>query len=98
MRSITASQEKVRSLREQLIQAKSDLSASKPEVKNLVVASQRYDEMLRALTAMYVLLEVQSSSFWGALVGTGANRGNIEGSSSSLCQRNWRRGYPRRDS
>ena len=55
MRSITASQEKVRGLREQLIQAKSDLSANKPEVKNLVVSSQRYDEMLRALTAMYVL-------------------------------------------
>ncbi|RPB25906.1 hypothetical protein L211DRAFT_856536 [Terfezia boudieri ATCC MYA-4762] len=52
MRSITASQEKVRGLREQLVQAKSDLSANKPEVKNLVVASQRYDEMLRALTAM----------------------------------------------
>ncbi|KAF8429887.1 Sec8 exocyst complex component-specific domain-containing protein [Terfezia claveryi] len=52
MRSIIASQEKVRGLREQLVQAKSDLSANKPEVKNLVVASQRYDEMLRALTAM----------------------------------------------
>jgi len=60
MRSITASQEKVRGLREQLIQAKSDLSANKPEVKNLVVASQRYDEMLRALTAMYVLPRVYS--------------------------------------
>ncbi|KAF8428635.1 Sec8 exocyst complex component-specific domain-containing protein [Tirmania nivea] len=52
MRSIIASQEKVRGLREQMIQAKSDLSANKPEVKNLVVASQRYDEMLRTLTAM----------------------------------------------
>ncbi|KAF8477397.1 Sec8 exocyst complex component-specific domain-containing protein [Kalaharituber pfeilii] len=52
MRSITASQEKVRGLREQLLQAKSDLSANKPEVKNLVLSSQRYDDMLRALTAM----------------------------------------------
>lgn len=52
MRSITASQAKVRGLREQLIQAKGDLSASKPEVKNLVVSSQRYDEMLRMLSSM----------------------------------------------
>ena len=52
MRSITASQEKVRALREKLIQAKIDLSSSKPEVKNLVITSQRYDEMLRSLTAM----------------------------------------------
>ncbi|KAI5806550.1 Sec8 exocyst complex component-specific domain-containing protein [Peziza echinospora] len=52
MRSITTSQEKVRALREQLMQAKSDLSLNKPEVKNLVVSSQRYDEMLTALTAM----------------------------------------------
>ena len=75
MRSITASQEKVRGLREQLIQAKSDLSANKPEVKNLVVASQRYDEMLRALTAMYVLPGVYSLKIskkplweWGLIV------------------------------
>lgn len=50
MRSITTSQGKVRTLRESLIQAKSDLSTSKPEVKHMVDTSQKYDTMLRTLS------------------------------------------------
>ncbi|CUS10633.1 unnamed protein product [Tuber aestivum] len=49
MRSITTSQSKVRALRESLVQAKADLSTSKPEVKNMVETSQTYDTMLRTL-------------------------------------------------
>lgn len=53
MRSITTSQAKVRALRESLVQAKTDLSASKPEVKNMVETSQTYDKMLRTLNLMF---------------------------------------------
>jgi hypothetical protein len=55
MRSITTSQAKVRALRESLVQAKTDLSTSKPEVKNMVETSQKYDTMLRTLASMFVL-------------------------------------------
>lgn len=54
MRSITTSQSKVRELRESLIKAKDDLSTSKPEVKNMVDNSQKYDAMLRTLHSMCV--------------------------------------------
>ena len=53
MRSITTSQAKVRALRESLVQAKTDLSTSKPEVKNMVETSQTYDKMLRTLNSMF---------------------------------------------
>ncbi|KAA8911144.1 Sec8 exocyst complex component-specific domain-containing protein [Sphaerosporella brunnea] len=49
MRSITTSQAKARDLRESLIKAKEDLSTSKPEVKNMVDNSQKYDAMLQTL-------------------------------------------------
>ncbi|KAI5791293.1 Sec8 exocyst complex component-specific domain-containing protein [Pyronema domesticum] len=49
MRSITTSQSKVRELRESLVKAKEDLSTSKPEVKNMVDNSQKYDAMLQTL-------------------------------------------------
>jgi len=52
MRSIATSQEKVRELRDSLIQAKEDLSANKPEVKNLINASQEYSKMLKTLSSM----------------------------------------------
>lgn len=54
MRSITTSQAKVRELRESLIKAKEDLSTSKPEVKNMVDNSQKYDAMLQTLNSMSV--------------------------------------------
>ena len=54
MRSITTSQAKVRELRESLIKAKEDLSTSKPEVKNMVDNSQKYDSMLQTLNSMSV--------------------------------------------
>jgi exocyst complex component 4 len=54
MRSITTSQAKVRDLRESLIKAKEDLSTSKPEVKNMVDNSQKYDAMLQTLHSMSV--------------------------------------------
>jgi exocyst complex component 4 len=55
MRSITTSQAKVRDLRESLIKAKDDLSTSKPEVKNMVDNSQKYDAMLQTLHSMSVM-------------------------------------------
>jgi exocyst complex component 4 len=55
MRSITTSQAKVRDLRESLIKAKEDLSTSKPEVKNMVDNSQKYDAMLQTLHSMSVM-------------------------------------------
>jgi len=54
MRSITTSQTKIRDLRESLIKAKGDLSTSKPEVKNMVDNSQKYDAMLQTLHSMFV--------------------------------------------
>jgi exocyst complex component 4 len=54
MRSITTSQSKVRELRESLVKAKEDLSTSKPEVKNMVDNSQKYDAMLQTLNQMSV--------------------------------------------
>ena len=54
MRSITTSQAKVRELRESLMKAKEDLSTSKPEVKNMVDNSQKYDAMLQTLNSMSV--------------------------------------------
>lgn len=53
MRSITTSQAKIRALRESLVQAKVDLSSSKPEVKKMVDTSQKYDTMLRTLNLMF---------------------------------------------
>lgn len=53
MRSITNSQTKVRSLREKLLTAKRDLTSDRPEVKNLALESQRYEDMLQILTTMY---------------------------------------------
>lgn len=55
MRSITTSQEKVRELRDTLVQAKADLSTSKPEVKNLIVASQEYSKMLKTISLIQQL-------------------------------------------
>ncbi|KAL7273180.1 exocyst subunit [Rhizina undulata] len=52
MRSITTSQGKVRALREGLIQAKSDLSTSRPEVKHMIDTSQKYDSMLQLLSSI----------------------------------------------
>lgn len=62
MRSITTSQGKVRTLRESLIQAKSDLSTSKPEVKHMVDTSQKYDTMLRTLSLMFVFHRIVNES------------------------------------
>jgi len=55
MRSITTSQTKIRDLRESLVKAKDDLSTSKPEVKNMVDNSQKYDAMLQTLHSMFVI-------------------------------------------
>jgi exocyst complex component 4 len=58
MRSITTSQSKVRELRESLIKAKEDLSTSKPEVRNMVESSQKYEAMLETLQRMEYLQRV----------------------------------------
>jgi hypothetical protein len=47
--SIQSSQSRVRTLREGLMQAKTNLSTTKPELKGLVSSSQSYDEMLQLL-------------------------------------------------
>lgn len=52
MRSITSSQLKVRELRASLVKAKVDLSVSKPEVKDMVESTQKYDSMLATLSLM----------------------------------------------
>lgn len=52
MRSITSSQAKVRELRESLLKSKNDLSTSKPEVRNMVESSQKYDTMLLTLQSI----------------------------------------------
>ncbi|KAI5803255.1 Sec8 exocyst complex component-specific domain-containing protein [Geopyxis carbonaria] len=52
MRSITSSQGKVRELRESLLKSKDDLSTSKPEVRNMVESSQKYDTMLQTLQSI----------------------------------------------
>ncbi|KAF2841400.1 hypothetical protein M501DRAFT_929556 [Patellaria atrata CBS 101060] len=47
--SIQASQTRVRSLKESLVQAKSNLSTTKPELRGLATSSQNYDDMLQML-------------------------------------------------
>ncbi|KAI9837469.1 MAG: hypothetical protein M1819_007117 [Sarea resinae] len=47
--SIQTSQGRVRTLKESLIRAKSDLASTKPELKGLATSSQSYDVMLQAL-------------------------------------------------
>lgn len=47
---IQASQARVRTLKESLIQSKGSLSTSRPELKGLAAQSQNYDEMLQALS------------------------------------------------
>ena len=48
--SIQTSQDRVRTLRSSLIDAKSNLAPSKPEIRGLATTSQNYDEMLQTLT------------------------------------------------
>ena len=48
--SIQTSQERVRTLRLSLMDAKSNLTASKPEIRGLANTSQSYDEMLQTLS------------------------------------------------
>ncbi|KAI9807315.1 MAG: hypothetical protein M1833_000058 [Piccolia ochrophora] len=47
--SIHVSQNRVRSLKDELVQAKTSLLTTKPELKDLATSSQGYDEMLQVL-------------------------------------------------
>ena len=47
--SIQASQERVRTLKSSLSEAKLNLTTAKPELKGLAIASQNYDEMLQVI-------------------------------------------------
>ena len=47
--AIQTSQERVRTLRSLLVEAKANLTASKPEIRGLATTSQNYDEMLQTL-------------------------------------------------
>ena len=47
--SIHTSQERVRTLRSSLLDAKSNLTVSKPEIRGLAATSQSYDEMLQTI-------------------------------------------------
>ena len=50
--SIQSSQQRVQTLKESLVQAKSSLSTVKPELRSLAGSSQRYDDMLQTLANM----------------------------------------------
>lgn len=48
-RSLQDSQQRVRTLKESLVQAKTDLGTTKPELKSFATSSQNYDDMLQLL-------------------------------------------------
>lgn len=48
-RSLQESQQRVRTLKDSLVQAKVDLGTTKPELKGFATASQNYDDMLQVL-------------------------------------------------
>lgn len=50
--SLQTSQHRVRSLKDSLTQAKSQLSTTKPELKEFATASQNYDEMIQMLNVI----------------------------------------------
>lgn len=56
--SIQASQTRVRGLRQSLVQAKSNLSTTRPELKTFATSSQNYDQMLQLLTTIEQLQTV----------------------------------------
>jgi exocyst complex component 4 len=47
--SISSSQHRVRELKDSLVQAKSDLATTKPELRGFATSSQNYDDMLQVL-------------------------------------------------
>lgn len=55
--AIQTSQAKLRGLKESLLEAKSSLSTTKPELKGLATSSQNYDDMLQVLSSMYADVE-----------------------------------------
>jgi len=61
--SLQTSQHRVRTLKESLTQAKSNLSTAKPELKDFATASQNYDEMVQVLSVMYVIGTVATLVF-----------------------------------
>lgn len=50
--SLHASQQRVRTLKDGLVQAKGNLSTAKSELRGFATASQNYDDMLQVLNAM----------------------------------------------
>lgn len=52
--SIKSSQDRLRGLRDSLVEAKMSLATTKPELKGLATSSQGYDDMLKVLGSMYV--------------------------------------------
>ncbi|KAF2093927.1 hypothetical protein NA57DRAFT_68942 [Rhizodiscina lignyota] len=50
--AITASQTRLRTLKDSLISAKSNLSTAKPELKGLATQTQNYDDMLQVLASI----------------------------------------------
>jgi exocyst complex component 4 len=46
------SQSRVRTLKDSLVQAKSHLSTTKPELKDYATSSQNYDGMIQVLNTM----------------------------------------------
>ena len=53
--SIQSSQIRVRTLRESLLHAKSNLLVTKPELKGLAATSQNYEDMLQVIGQMLVV-------------------------------------------
>lgn len=60
--SITSSQSRLRGLRDSLVEAKMSLATTKPELKGLATSSQDYDDMLKVLGSMYVMVALELDS------------------------------------
>ena len=59
--SLNSSQHRIHSLKDSLINAKGNLSMTKPELNNLAATSQSYDEMLQILNSMFVYMPALGS-------------------------------------
>ncbi len=89
--SIQVSQQRIRSLRDSLVEAKSNLSTIRPEFKRLAKSSQDYDDMLQILGQMLdSILRVTVSSFPVRLI-------EVAVKPYSLFPRILKLGYRRRD-
>lgn len=88
-KGIQSEQSRYSELADALIKAKQDLSTSKPEVKNMLENSVKYDKMLQTINQMLVVLSPSATVF-------GSNYG-VEKNCKAY-RRNWKRRLRRRGS